>query len=196
MLSNTPAARVIVISSVSGGGKTSLINRLIENQQGLHVAITATSRKPRPGEVPDQHYYFYAPDDFEGKIERGEFLEHARVHGNYYGVPLAPVEAKLADGVSVILNIDVQGMRTVKERMGDRVITVFLAPPDQAVWEERLRSRGTDSEEDIQLRLRQGIGELAAADEYDHRIVNDDLARATDELSAILREAGVLSGGG
>lgn len=191
---NARAARLIVISSVSGGGKTSLINRLLEEagQSELQVAITATSRKPRPGEVPDQHYYFFEPDEFEGKIERGEFLEHARVHGNYYGVPLAPVEAKLAAGVSVILNIDVQGMRTVKERMGERVLTIFLAPPDRQVWEERLRRRGTDSEADIQLRLNQGIGELAAADEYDHQIVNDDLARATDELSSILQEAGVL----
>ncbi|MEQ9363235.1 MAG: guanylate kinase [Leptospirales bacterium] len=185
-------ARLIIISSVSGGGKTSLISRLTRDHADLHVAVTATSRAPRQNEVEGQHYYFYAAEDFERKIEAGEFLEHARVHGNYYGVPAAPVEAKLAEGVSVILNIDVQGMRSVKERMAGRVLSIFLLPPDLKVWEERLRKRGTDSEEDIQLRLQQGIGEMAAADEYDYQITNDMLERATGEVSFILRQAGVV----
>lgn len=183
---------MIIISSVSGGGKTSLISRLIRDHTDLHVAVTATSRAPRANEVEGKHYFFYDAADFEHKIQAGEFLEHARVHGNYYGVPAAPVEAKLADGISVILNIDVQGMRTVKERMGDRVLSIFLLPPDRESWEDRLRNRGTDSEEDIQLRLEQGIGEMAAADEYDYQITNDMLERATGEVSFILRQEGVV----
>lgn len=185
-------ARLIIISSVSGGGKTSLISRLTRDHTDLHVAVTATSRAPRPNEVEGRHYFFYAPEVFESKIEAGEFLEYARVHGNYYGVPAGPVETKLSEGVSVILNIDVQGMRTIKERMGDRFLSIFLSPPDQQVWEDRLRKRGTDSEEDIQLRLQQGLGEMAAADEYDYQITNDMLERATGEVSFILRQEGVV----
>ncbi len=183
---------MIIISSVSGGGKTSLISRLTRDHTDLHVAVTATSRAPRANEVEGRHYYFFDAETFERKIAAGDFLEYARVHGNYYGVPAAPVEAMLAEGRSVILNIDVQGMRTVKERMGDRVMSIFLLPPDREVWEDRLRKRGTDTEEDIQLRLQQGIGEMAAADEYDYRITNDMLERATGEVSFILRQEGVV----
>ena len=190
MLKSGP--RLIIISSVSGGGKTSLISRLIRDHSDLHVAVTATSRAPRPNEVDGQHYYFYSPEEFERKIAAHEFLEFARVDGNYYGVPAAPVEKKLAEGISVILNIDVQGMRTIKERLGERVLSIFLLPPDRTVWEERLRKRGTDSEEDIELRLEQGIGEMAAADEYDYQVINDMLEKATGEVSFILRQEGVV----
>ena len=92
----------------------------------------------------------------------------------------------------MILNIDVQGMRTIKERLGERVLSIFLLPPDRTVWEERLRKRGTDSEEDIELRLEQGIGEMAAADEYDYQVINDMLEKATGEVSFILRQEGVV----
>jgi guanylate kinase len=185
-------ARLIVISSVSGGGKTSLIRLLTRKHPELFVAVTATSRKPRVGEVEGVHYYFLSPDEFQARIDHGEFLEHARVHGNYYGIPAAPVEAKLAEGVSVILNIDVQGMRTIKRRMGARVITIFLTPPDETVWESRLRERGTDSEEDIQLRLAQGRAELAQAHDFDYRVENDLLERAAGEVAAILESEGAI----
>jgi guanylate kinase len=187
-------SRLIIISSVSGGGKTSLISRLVRDHADLHVAVTATSRPPRKGEVERQHYYFYNPAEFERKIQDGEFLEYARVHGNYYGVPAAPVEKKLAEGISVVLNIDVQGMRTIKSRMGSRVLSIFLLPPDDTVWEARLRQRGTDTEVDIRLRLEQGRAEMDAAPEYDYQVTNDMLERATGEVSFILRQEGVVRG--
>ncbi len=186
-------SRVIVISSVSGGGKTSLISRLIEKHgEHLHVAVTATSRSPRSNESDGIHYHFYSADEFKRKIAADELLEYAEVHGNFYGVPAAPVEAKLAGGISVILNIDYQGMRTVREKLGERVLTIFLLPPDRDVWEQRLRSRGTDSEADIQLRLQQGETEMKVANEYDYFVMNDILDRAVDEVVLILRKEGIL----
>jgi len=192
---NTAGARgrAIVISSVSGGGKTSLIGLLVERHPELHVAVTATSRDPREGERHGVDYYFLAPEEFQRRLLQGDFLEHARVHGNHYGIPAAPVEERLNQGLPVILNIDIQGMRTVRARLGHaRVITVFLLPPSEAVWEQRLRSRGTDSERDIQFRLEQGRSELKAADEFDYQIVNDRLAQAVEDVEAILRQEGVL----
>ncbi|MCB1174651.1 MAG: guanylate kinase [Leptospiraceae bacterium] len=185
-------ARVIVISSVSGGGKTTLINKLREQFPDLRPAITATTRKPRPGELDGDHYYFYSKEAFEKQIAAGGFLEHAFVHGNHYGVPRPPVEAELQKGNSVILNIDVQGMRAVKEQLSDRVFTVFILPPDMDIWEERLRSRKTESEEQLKMRLQQGALELEAAFEYDYRIMNKDLNRAVQELIQVLRKEAVI----
>jgi len=128
---------VIVISSVSGGGKTTLIHRLLERSERLQVAITATTRAPRAGEVDAVHYYFYSEEEFQKKIERDEFIEHAFVHGNHYGVPLLPVLACLREGKSVILNIDVQGMITIKQKLNDSMISFFLQPPSLEIWEER-----------------------------------------------------------
>lgn len=187
-------SKVVVISSVSGGGKTSLIRLLLRNNQSLHSAITATSRPPRPGEIDAVDYYFFSREEFEARIARGEFLEHALVHGNYYGVPMKPVEEKLAQGISVILNIDVQGMRSVRERFKGRVVSIFLLPPDRDTWETRLRERATNTESEIRLRLEEGLREMAAAEEYDYRVVNDFLEQAAGEVSAILEEQGVLDG--
>lgn len=185
-------ARVIVISSVSGGGKTSLIGVLTRMHPELTTAITATSRPRRPGEEDGVHYHFYSPDEFARMLEAGEFIEHARVHGNYYGVPAAPLQAALDQGRSVLLNIDIQGMRHVKERMGDRVLSIFIMPPNRSVWEERLRSRGTDSEDVIRARLVEGGLEMKAAGEYDYRVVNEVLEVAAGEVSAILASEGIL----
>ncbi len=185
-------SRVIVISSVSGGGKTSLIRVLMRNHPELQVAITATSRKPREGEVDGVHYYFYDKEEFQRKVERDEFLEHALVHGNYYGVPAAPLYENLDQGKSVILNIDVQGKRTAHRKLGERVLSIFLMPPNRDVWEERLRNRGTDAEQDIQRRLREGHQEMKFASEFDYRVVNELLESAAGEVSMILKEEGVL----
>ncbi len=182
----------VVISSVSGGGKTSLIHLLTRMYPQLETVITATSRPIREGEIHGVHYFFYSRHDFEARIAAGEFLEHALVHGNHYGVPLEQVKGKLDAGRSVLLNIDVQGARRVKELLGGRVITIFLMPPDRAEWERRLRGRGTDSEEVIQRRLAEGIRELEEARGYDYRIVNDVLERAAGEISVILKERKVL----
>lgn len=182
----------IVISSVSGGGKTSLIQMLTRVYPELKTVITATSRPIRTGERHGVHYFFLTRQEFEQRISRGEFLEHAYVHGNHYGVPLDQVQNHLGAGNSVILNIDVQGMRRVRELLPGEVLSIFLLPPGREEWERRLRGRGTDSEEVIQNRLAVGVQELEAAKEYDYRIVNDVLERAAGELSVLLRERGIL----
>ncbi|MBE7437948.1 MAG: guanylate kinase [Spirochaetales bacterium] len=183
-----------MISSVSGGGKTSIIRLLRRMHPELHVAVTATSRAPRPGEEHGVDYFFLSAEEFKAELASGGFLEHARVHGNYYGVPRRPVEERLSSGQSVILNIDVQGMRSVRQALGDQTISFFILPPGPREWEERLRSRGTDSQETIERRLKEGRFELSCAGEFDHTVLNRVLEEAAGEISAILVEEGVLPG--
>tara|TARA_B100001939_G_scaffold190974_1_gene164285 strand:+ start:11137 stop:11709 length:573 start_codon:yes stop_codon:yes gene_type:complete len=184
--------RVVVVSSVSGGGKNTIVRHLLEKTSDLAVAITATSRDPRPGEEHGRDYLFLDPEDFENRIAKGEFLEHARVHGNLYGVPESSVKEILDRGQSVILIIDVQGRRHIKERMGQQVVSIFLEPPDLKQWEERLRHRGTDSEKDILLRLDDGLKELEEAKQFDYRIVNDSIEQCTSDILKILEKEGAL----
>jgi len=183
----------VVISSVSGGGKTSLIHMLTRLYKTLKPVVTATSRPMRDGERNGSHYHFLKTNDFEARIARGEFLEHAMVHGHHYGIPLDMVQSQLDRGETVILNIDVQGMRRVKELLKNQVTTIFLLPPDRLEWERRLRARGTDSDDVIEARLKEGLRELECSREYDYRVVNDILERAAGEVSSILKEKGVLS---
>ncbi len=185
-------ARVIVISSVSGGGKTSLIRMLTRRHPALQTAITATSRPPRPGEVDGVHYHFLTPQRFSEMIAAGSLLEHAVVHGNYYGVPADQVNETLEAGRSIILNVDVQGMRHIKERLSQRVLSIFILPPDPITWERRLRDRATDPEEAIRRRLEEGQEEMKASAQFDYCVVNDVLERAAGEVSAILEKEGIL----
>jgi guanylate kinase len=184
--------KIIVISSVSGGGKTTLINRLIQNHPKLRVAVTATSRPPRTGEIHGLHYYFLPESEFDRMIEKNELLEHATVHGNHYGIPGIQVENQINSGVSLILNIDYQGLETVKKKMPESVVSVFLLPPNPEIWETRLRSRGTEDEKTIQMRLEQGKRELEESEKYQYKIVNDDLEKACSELEKILIKEGAL----
>ncbi|MCB1138537.1 MAG: guanylate kinase [Leptospiraceae bacterium] len=184
--------RVIVISSVSGGGKNTVVRRLLEQTSDLAVAITATSRPPRQGEKHGQDYLFLDRQDFERRVERGEFLEHAIVHGNMYGVPESSVRDIVDGGQSAVLIIDVQGRRHIKDRMGDRVLSIFLEPPNRQEWEERLRHRGTDSEKDIQLRLQDGLNELEEADQFDYRVVNDSIEACCQKIVDILQKEGAI----
>ncbi|MEQ8352289.1 MAG: guanylate kinase [Leptospiraceae bacterium] len=184
--------RVVVISSVSGGGKNTIVRHLLEKTNDLAVAITATSRDPRPGEEHGKDYLFLERQDFQNRIDRGEFLEHATVHGNLYGVPESSVQEIINRGQSVILIIDVQGRRHIKERMGDQVISIFLEPPDRKQWEQRLRHRGTDSEKDILLRLEDGIRELEEARQFDHVITNDSIDQCTSAILNILEKEGAI----
>ena len=187
------SAKIIIISSVSGGGKTTLINRLLEKEKNIQSAVTATSRLPREGEVNGVHYHFFSAEKFQNMIDHDEFAEHAKVHGNFYGVPMESLNAPLRENKSVILNIDVQGMQTILQRSGkEKTVTIFLMPPDEKVWEERLRSRGTNTEEDIALRLNEGYREMEQRNLYDHVVVNDNLETAVDEVIGILKDTKVI----
>lgn len=180
----TPAFPV-VISGPSGAGKTVLINRLLELEPGCVRSITATSREPRPGEVDGVHYHFKTDGAFRLALEAGEFLEWAQVHDHYYGTPRQPLEAHLAGGRCVILNIDVQGARQVKAARPDAVL-IFLMPPSMAVLEKRLRDRKTDGPEEIARRLRNALGEMAQVDHYHYLVVNDDLDLAVGRVRHII----------
>lgn len=174
-----------VISGPSGAGKGTLVNAVLEKNPHIHLSISATTREPRVGEEHGSHYYFMTVEEFKDNIHKGNFIEWAEVHGNYYGTPLGPIKERLEAGDPVILEIDVNGAFQVREKLPHAQL-VFIAPPSLDVLEERLRGRGTESEEVIRHRMENALGEMEAAKEYDIVIVNDDLNKATNELLSVL----------
>lgn len=158
---------------------------LRERLASLGLTVSATTRKPRPGEVDGVSYYFMDDAEFDRRIEAGEFLEWARVHDHRYGTLRSEVERVLATGASVVLEIDVQGGLAVRAAMPDAVL-VFVEPPSMEELERRLRGRGTEDESQIEVRLGNAAREMAHAGDYDVRVVNDDLARACEELQDVI----------
>ncbi len=184
-------AKVFVITGPSGVGKGTLISKLLERVEGLELSISATTREPREGEVDGRDYHFLTPEEFDRRIEAEDFLEFATYSGHRYGTLRSEVRQRLDQGHSVVLEIEVQGARQVRAAMRESV-QVFIAPPDPASLRHRLESRGTDSLEAIDSRLEVAQQELAAQDEFAHRVVNDELERAAGELERIVRaELGV-----
>ena len=179
-------AKVFVITGPSGVGKGTLIRELRERVSGLELSVSATTRAPRDGERDGRDYHFLAREEFERRAAAGDFLEHATYSGNRYGTLRSEVERRLEAGASVVLEIDLQGARQVREAMPEAVL-VFVAPPDPGALRERLEGRGTDSGEAIDQRLRTAETELAAQAEFQHVVVNDELDRAAAELERIVR---------
>jgi guanylate kinase len=171
-----------VVTGPSGVGKGTLIKSLLERVPGLQLAVSATTRGPREGERNGVDYHFLSDEDFDRRVAQGEFVEHAVYAGNRYGT-LRSELARPARGI--VLEIDVQGARQVRETLPDAV-RIFIEPPSFAALEERLRGRAADTPEQIERRLAAGRAELAAAPEFDHRIVNDDLKRASQELAELV----------
>jgi guanylate kinase len=182
------APRVFVITGPSGVGKGTLIRALRERVPGLVLAISATTRDPRAGERDGVDYHFLAADEFERRVRSGAFVEHADYSGRRYGTLRAELEQGLQTGTAVVLEIEVQGARQVREAIPDAV-AVFIAPPDEAALRERLTGRGTDSDAQIERRLATARAELTAQGEFRHVIVNDDRERAADELTALVTRA-------
>jgi guanylate kinase len=180
-------AKVFVITGPSGVGKGTLIEQLLERIPNLELSVSATTRKPRAGEVDGRDYHFLTPEQFRQRLEAGDFLEHASYSGNHYGTLREEVERRLSEGRSVVLEIEVQGARQVRDAMPEAVL-IFIAPPDEAVLRERLEGRRTDSSEDIEQRLRTAEVELAARSEFPHVVVNDELRKAAAELEGLVRE--------
>ncbi|MCI0749057.1 MAG: guanylate kinase [Nevskiales bacterium] len=181
---------LFVVSAPSGGGKTSLTRaaaeRLNRQNHPAMISVSYTTRPPRPGEQPDVHYHFVTPAEFETMVRRRAFLEHAEVFGHRYGTGRAATETLLAQGTDVILDIDWQGGRQVRERMADSV-SVFILPPSLEELERRLRRRGQDSDATIARRMAQARGEMRHCTEYDHLLVNRDFEKTLAELLTLLR---------
>jgi guanylate kinase len=174
--------RLIIISAPSGTGKTTLCARLLKAVPRLRLSISSTTRPPRGQEQHGTEYFFLTQEQFRAGIEAGEFAEWAEVFGNYYGTSKKMIEGFLALGYAVLLDIDVQGAESLRAAYPGQVLSIFISPPDMATLEKRLRSRGTDSEEQIQKRLRTAAREMAEAPRFDLTIINDDLERAYTEL--------------
>ncbi|RHX89798.1 guanylate kinase [Leptospira stimsonii] len=181
---NSP--KLFVLSSVAGGGKSTLIQKLRENHPEILFSISCTTRSPRPGDKEGVTYHFLSREEFEKGISESAFLEYAIVHDQYYGTPLKFIEDAFQKGASVIMDIDVQGAKIIKEKLPSKIVTIFILPPNEEEWEKRLRGRGTDSEENILKRIRNGKEELRRQDEFDFKIVNDDLETALKELEEIV----------
>lgn len=185
-MSDPSPSRVFVITGPSGVGKGSLISLLRHRIPELELSTSATTRGPRPGEKDGVDYHFLEPASFQEQVEAGDFLEHAAYSGNHYGTLRSEVEGRVEAGHPVVLEIEVQGARQVAESMPEAV-QIFISPPELATLRRRLEGRGTDSPEAIERRLEVAEAELAARDEFDHVVVNDELEHALDELEAIVR---------
>ncbi|MCI0336742.1 MAG: guanylate kinase [Acidobacteria bacterium] len=176
---------LIIVSAPSGTGKTTLVYEAIKRDNFVKPSISYTSRAPRSGEKNGVDYYFVTSDEFETMIERGDFLEWARVHGNLYGTPRQSVEALRAAGYDVILTIDVQGASTAR-RLFPEATGVFILPPSYEALVNRLGMRGGGTSDDLQLRMQNALDEIAHYPNFDYVVINNDLNKAADELAAII----------
>ena len=176
---------LIVLSGPSGVGKDSVLDELKKIYPALAKCVTMTTRQPRDGEVDGVDYTFVSVEDFKKRVDEGGFLEYAEVHCNLYGTPRSWVEENLAQGADIVLKIDVQGGLTVKHKMPSAVM-VFLLPPSMEELERRLRSRLTETDEEMSVRLLNARKELEQISRYDYVIVNDSISKAAEELKAVL----------
>ena len=178
---------VIVLSSPSGAGKSTITKKLLETDEKIVLSVSATTREPREGEEDGVHYYFLSKDTFEEEVEKGNFVEHAEVFGNYYGTLKKEIEKKFADAKDIILDIDWQGARQVSDQLDTkRLLRIFILPPSIAELENRLRNRGTDSEEVIQKRMEQAKSEISHFNEYDYIVINEDIEETFKQIQSII----------
>ncbi len=177
---------LFIISAPSGAGKTSLVNALVRDTNHLKLSISHTTRKKRPNEIEGYHYHFISEDKFQQKVAAGDFLEHARVFGNFYGTSQDTVEKMLDEGHDVILEIDWQGAQQIKQKIPEAV-SIFILPPSLETLRERLQSRGEDNEETINHRMEKALSEISHYDEADYLVINDDFEDALKSLKAIVR---------
>ncbi|HEY1252132.1 MAG TPA: guanylate kinase [Thermoanaerobaculia bacterium] len=191
-VTTTVRGNLFIVSSPSGGGKTTLIRRLMANPPGrpLHFSVSHTTRPMREGEADGREYHFVTAKQFQEMARQGEFLEHNEVHGNFYGTAKSEVLPRLAAGEDVILDIDVQGAKDIRAGHPEaEAISVFIVPSSESELRRRLLSRGLDGEDAIRKRLINAAKEIAQAQDFQYVIVNDDLDRASLELESVVRAA-------
>ncbi len=176
---------LIVVSGASGTGKGTVCKKLLSELPNVHYSISATTRKPRQGEVDGREYYFISEDDFKQWIADGKFLEYAEVYGNFYGTPLTKIEERLNRGEDVLLEIDVQGALNVKRKCPDGVY-IFLLPPSLNELKRRIEGRGSETPDSLKRRLQAAVAEIQIGREYDYAVVNDTVDNAAAQIEAIL----------
>lgn len=177
---------MLVLSSPSGAGKTTLSRRLLEGDTAIAMSVSTTTRQPRKGEEEGKDYYFVSPSTFAEMVKTNAFLEHAMVFGNQYGTPIEPVQMALAKGRDVLFDIDWQGTQQLRQRAGDDLVSVFVLPPSHAELERRLRARAQDAEDVVQARMAKANNEISHWAEYDYVVINDDLDSTLDKIRTIL----------
>jgi len=176
---------LFVVSSPSGGGKGTIIRRVLEVVENLSYSVSYTTRAPRLGEEDGREYFFVSRDTFEEMVAAGEFLESACVHGNFYGTAKNQIVAETGAGADIILEVDVQGAASVRKLLMDSV-SIFILPPSYEVLRQRLQARGTDKPEELELRLRNAPEELRQYSSFDYVIINDEIERAAGQLASII----------
>tara|TARA_R100000005_G_scaffold96433_1_gene83293 strand:+ start:1223 stop:1873 length:651 start_codon:yes stop_codon:yes gene_type:complete len=177
---------MLVLSSPSGAGKTTISRALLQEDDHLVMSVSATTRPRRPGEEHGRDYYFIEPVDFNLMINRDELLEHAKVFGNYYGTPRAPVEKALAEGRDVLFDIDWQGTQQLAQKAASDLVSIFILPPSTEALEQRLKTRAQDSAEVIAGRMSKASEEISHWREYDYVVVNENVDQCLNEVKAIL----------
>ena len=178
---------ILVISGPSGSGKSSLMKEVLTQIPDTYFSISSTTRAPREGEVDGINYHFISKDEFKKDIDAGFFLEWAKVHDNYYGTSLKPILKELHEGKLVICDIDVQGHKIAREKLGNFITSVFITTPDQKSLKDRLDKRGTDSSEVIHKRLLNAVSEMTRMREYDFLLINDNFEKTLMQLLCVAR---------
>ena len=178
---------LVILSSPSGAGKTSIARALVEENKSFLFSVSATTRKSRPGEVNGREYYFLTVDEFREKINDGQFLEHAKVFGNLYGTPLEPVMESINNGKDLIFDVDWHGGKQIRSSsLSKFVISIFILPPSIKALQERLMKRAQDSSETVKDRMTKSIGEIMHWKEYDYVIVNNNFEQTLHEVKSII----------
>jgi guanylate kinase len=182
---------LVVVSGPSGVGKSTVVKRMLKQDEGLTLSVSATTRPPRPGETHGEHYYFITQAEFDKKVKKNDFLEWAKVHGFYYGTPLSELKEELTKGKAVVCEVDVQGASSIKSivekgKLNAAAVFIFLIPPSVDILAFRLKKRKTEDEEVVNYRLRAAIAELQVMEKYDYIVVNDKVESAAEKIKAII----------
>ncbi|MGL9717358.1 MAG: guanylate kinase [Wolbachia sp.] len=179
---------LLVLSSPSGAGKTTILEKLLEQSTDLVRSISVTTRKPRSGEVNGKDYFFVTEEKFHELCKAGQMLEYAKVFENFYGIPRDFIEQNLSSGISVLLSIDWQGAFHLFKLMKEKVVSIFILPPSMEELRLRLQKRNSDSASEIERRLAEAQKEMSKRDKYDYTIINDDIDKSVEEISSILKK--------